>query len=300
VSSALLNIVIGLVTSVLSGSAVLLWRRVASSRILHRKAAFFGLRPGRPCLIVMNNHWQLPGSASHDDVHVMLEIAALAQEAGCRISVIPADDLRERAEDSVEFCIGGPLSNPRTAAHLASYLPGVKQRPISVRSDSGAIMVGRQKFAFKRGKQEYALVAKFTPVYSSCPVIVIYGQRAINSRAAINFLKHNYRTLSKTVESVSKFCLIIQVTSSDAYGPQAAELAADVTSAAFIAPEHPSAATAATASTAATAAMASTAATAATAGPDLRQGHGDGVQGKAHAGPDHRAVDADELQVAPE
>jgi hypothetical protein len=294
VSSALLNIVIGLVTSVLSGTAVLLWRRAASSRIVHRKAAFFGLRPGGPCLIVMNNHWQLPGSASHDDVHVMLEIAALAQEAGCRISVVPTDDLRERAEDSVEFCIGGPLSNPRTAAHLAAYLPGVKQHRISASSDSGAIVVGGRRFAFKRGKQEYALVAKFTPAHSSRPVILIYGQRAINSRAAINFLKHNYRTLSKTVESIGRFCLIIQVTSSDAYGSQAAELAADVTSDAFTAPKHPSAATKATAATAATAAAQPT------ASPDLRQGHRDGVQGQPHAGPDHRAVDANELQVAPE
>jgi hypothetical protein len=239
VSSALLNILIGLVTSVLSGTAVLLWRRAATSRILHRKAAFFGLRPGRPCLIVMNNHWQLPGSASHDDVQVMLEIAALAHEAGCPVTVIPADELRERDEDSVEFCLGGPLSNPRTAAHLAAYLPGVKQRPISARSDSGAIVVGGEKFSFKRGRQEYALVAKFTPSHSRCPVIVIYGQRAINSRAAINFLKHNYKTLSKAVESINEFCLIIAVTSSDAYGAQVAELAADVTSAAFVSSKHP-------------------------------------------------------------
>jgi len=241
VSSALLNIVIGLVTSVLSGTAVLLWRRAATSRLLHRKAAFFGLRPGSPCLIVMNNHWQLPGSASHDDVHVMLELAALAHEAGCPVTVIPADDLRERAEDSVEFCIGGPLSNPRTAAHLAAYLPGVKQRPISARSDSGAIIVGGQKFSFKRGRQEYAVIAKFTQTHSRYPVMVIYGQRAIDSRAAINFVKHNYKALSKAVESVNKFCLIIAVTSSDTYGSQAAELAADVTSAAFTAPKRPSA-----------------------------------------------------------
>jgi hypothetical protein len=245
VSSALLNILIGLVTSVLSGTAVLLWRRAASSRILHRKAAFFGLRPGSPCLIVMNNHWQLPGSASHDDVQVMLEIAALAHEAGCPVNVIPADDLRERDSDSVEFCVGGPLSNPRTGAHLAAYLPGVKQRPISARSDSGAIVVGGRKFAFKRGRQEHALVAKFTPAHSKYPVVVIYGQRAIDSRAAVNFLKNSYKTLSKTVDSVNKFCLIIQVAASDTYGAQAAELAADVTSAAFIAPKHPSATTAA-------------------------------------------------------
>jgi hypothetical protein len=161
VSAALLNIVIGLVTSVLSGTAVLVWRRAASSRVLHRKAAFFGLRPGRRCLIVMNNHWQLPGSASHDDVHVMLEIAALAHEAGCPITV----------------------------------------------------------------------------------------------------------------------------TSSDAYGSDAAELAADVTSAAFTAPKHPPAAHRAQA---------------APRTPDLGQGHGDGVQREANAGPDHGAVDPDELQVAPE
>lgn len=270
-SSALLNIVIGLVTSVLSGGAVLLWRRVASSRVLHRKAAFFGLRPGSPCLIVMNNHWQLPGSASHDDVHVMLEIAALAHEAGCPISVIPADDLRERQEDSVEFCLGGPLSNPRTAAHLAAYLPGVKQRPVNARSDSGAIVVGGRKFGFKKGRQEYALVAKFTPAHSSCPVIVIYGQRAIDSRAAINFLTRNYRTLAKTVESAGKFCLIIGVNASDAYGAQAAELAADVTDAAFAPPKR-----------------------------NLGQRQGDRVQGQPDPGPDHGAVNPDELQVAPE
>jgi hypothetical protein len=282
VSAALLNISIGLITSVVSGTAVLLWRRAARSRLLHRKAAFFGLRPGRPCLIVMNNHWRLAGSASHDDVQVMLEIAALAHETGCPVSVIPADDLRERAEDSTEFCVGGPLSNPRTAAHLAAYLPGVKQRPVSARSDSGAIIVGGSKFAFKRGKQEHALVAKFTPAHSEYPVFLICGQRAIDSRAAVSFLTRNYRALAKDIATAGKFCLIIGVNSADAYGAQAAELAADVTAAAFTAPARPAASPARRRDRA------------------LGQGHGDGVQGEADPGPDHGAVDPDELQVAPE
>jgi hypothetical protein len=58
VSAALLNILIGLVTSVLSGGSVLAWRHVKDARILSRKAAFFG-------------HWQKPGSTSHDDVQAM-------------------------------------------------------------------------------------------------------------------------------------------------------------------------------------------------------------------------------------
>jgi hypothetical protein len=48
---------------------------------------------------------------SHDDVHAMIEVAALAHEAGCPISVLPADDLRENNGDRTEFCIGGPMSN---------------------------------------------------------------------------------------------------------------------------------------------------------------------------------------------
>src|SRR5215813_12444853 len=34
--------------------------------------------------------------------------------------------------------------------------------------------------------------------------------------------------------------------------------------------------------------------------PPSGQSHGNGVQGQPHAGPDHRAVDADVLEIAPE
>jgi hypothetical protein len=82
---------------------------------------------------------------------------------------------------------------------------------------------------------EHALIAKFIPVHSVCPVIVIAGQRPIDNRAAIHFLTREYRKLSKAVDSVDRFCLIVQVTSADTYGYQAAELVADVTAAAFTA-----------------------------------------------------------------
>ncbi len=234
-SAALLNILIGLVTSVLSGGSVLAWRHVKDARILRRKAVFFGLRPGGTCLIIMNNHWQKPGSTSHNDVHTMIEVAALAHEAGCPISVLPADDLRENNGDRTEFCIGGPTSNPRTAGHLATHLPGVRYLPHSTRRDSGAIVVGGKQFLFDHGRRGHALIAKFIPIYSSCPVIVIYGQRSIDNRAAIHFLKREYRKLSRAIDSLDRFCLIIQVTLADTYGYQAAELAADVTDAAFTA-----------------------------------------------------------------
>jgi hypothetical protein len=130
VSAALLNIVIGLVTSVLSGTAVLVWRRAASSRVLHRKAAFFGLRPGRRCLIVMNNHWQLPGSASHDDVHVMLEIAALAHEAGCPITVTSSDAYGSDAAELAADVTSAAFTAPKHAAPAAHRVrPGPPDAP---------------------------------------------------------------------------------------------------------------------------------------------------------------------------
>lgn len=39
---------------------------------------------------------------------------------------------------------------------------------------------------------------------SSRPVIVIYGQRAIDNRAAIHFLKREWRKLSKAIDSVDQ------------------------------------------------------------------------------------------------
>lgn len=239
-SSALLNILIGLVTSILSAGSALLWRRARQAHALNRKSAFFGLTSGRPCLIVLNSHWQLPGATSHNDVHTLLEISALAHEAGCPISVVSADGLREHKQDSVEFCIGGPESNPRTAAHLSAYLPGIRYRPVSAKSDSGAFIIDHKKFLLKRGQQEHAVVAKFTSAQTRYPVLLIYGQRSIDNRAAINFLKENYRLLSKTVDSIDQFCLVVRVTSPHAYGHQVAELAADVTLAAFAAPNHTS------------------------------------------------------------
>jgi hypothetical protein len=233
VSSALINILIGLVTSVLSGTAVLLWRQAAGTRVLRRKAAFFGLRPGGNCLIVMNNHWQLPGSTSHDDVKVMLQAATLAQEAGSQVSLIMADKPPHQQESCVEFCIGGPFSNPRTAAHLAAYLPSVRFRPISDKRSSGAIVVAGRQFTYKRGQQEYALIARFTPRHSSDPVFLICGQRSIDNLAAITFLKREYRLLSKSHGMGTDFCLVIRVISPDTYGYLAAQLEADVTAPVF-------------------------------------------------------------------
>lgn len=177
-SSAFLNIVIGLVTSVLSGGSVWAWQRARNIRILRRKQAFFGLKPYAPCLIVMNHKYDAPGSTAQNDVQVMIRVATLASEIGSKVSVKSCDEVKGINADHTEFCIGGINSNPRTLEYLANYLPGVALKPYSTtRRDSAAIVVGEQRFLFEHGKTEYALVAKFTPPASARPVMIICGRR---------------------------------------------------------------------------------------------------------------------------
>jgi hypothetical protein len=242
VSSAFLNIVIGLVTSIIGGGCVWTWQRVRYTSTLRRKERFFGLQPRGTCLIVMNNKHGMAGAAHHDDVQAMIDVATLASGVGSAVVIESCNDFRGINGDRTEFCIGGPTggSNPRTGAHLAAYLPGVTVTSgvefspgEPVRREPPAIMVGGREFRWRRGEQDYALVAKFTPAGSTRPVIVICGQTALSNRAAIYFLKREYTSLAKNLASIHRFCIVIGIAAAGTYGYQAAELAADLSATAF-------------------------------------------------------------------
>ncbi|TYK51566.1 hypothetical protein FXF68_13225 [Actinomadura decatromicini] len=234
-AAVILNVLIGMVTSVISGGSIWLWQQGRNNRLLHRKAAFFGLGRGVECLIVMNDKYSKPGTTAQHDVHAMIDIATLAAELDSPISVTKGADFRGHNGDSTEFCIGGPArgSNPRTGGHLAAHLPGVKLRPYSSDEDSLAFMVGERRFLCDRRNREHVLIAKFTPRGSTRPVIVLCGQTSVGNRAGIAFLKREYRTLAKTLASTSRFCIMVRVDSIATFGHEATSLAADVTTEAF-------------------------------------------------------------------
>jgi hypothetical protein len=242
-SSALVNIVIGLVTSIIGGGSVWLWQRARNVRLLRRKERFFGLEPGKACLIVMNNKYNMVGSANHNDVQAVIELATLASSLNCPVTIESCNDVHGINGDRTEFCVGGPAggSNPRTGGHLAANLPGVTLCPFDpARRDSMAILAGAERFLWDAGNQEYALVAKFTPTGSSRPVIIICGQTAIANRAAVHYLKREYRKLSPVLRSLDRFCIIVRAAAIGTYGYQASELASDVSEAAFLPPLRPS------------------------------------------------------------
>jgi hypothetical protein len=230
---ALIDVMTGLVAAAVSGTAVWLWQRGRGVRRRRGKAAFFGLRPGRGCVVVMNRHWQAPNAVARPDVYALLEIGGLAEEVGCALSVRSPDEMAEEAADRTEFCIGGPDSNERTAAHLASFLPGVRFLPYTEAGSKVEIIAGEQRFVREPGKVEYALVAKFRPPHAAQPIVVICGQTAVTNRAAIHFVKRHHPTLRRSLTSVDTFALIVRVSSPEVYGHTMVDLDADITAAAF-------------------------------------------------------------------
>lgn len=233
-SAVLFNIVIGLATSILSGGSVWLWQRAKNARILRRKSVFFGLKPGSTCLIALTSRFDNPRAASHQDVQALIEVANLANEIGCPVSVWPSEELHESNGNRTEFCIGGPGSSPRARGHMATHLPGIGWRPYNPsRRDSIAIVAGDQRFLCDPGHREYALVAKFTPTSSAAPVILICGQTSISNRAAINYLKNEYLKVENMISSAERFCIIIRIEAANTYGYQAASLECDISDTAF-------------------------------------------------------------------
>jgi hypothetical protein len=232
---ALQDVLTGLVAAVISGLAVWLWQRGRGIRRRRGKAAFFGLRPGRECLVVINRHWQSPHAVARPDVYALLEVGNLANELNCPVSVRSADELRDEIGDRTEFCIGGPVSNERTAAHLASFLPGVTFVPDSNMDNHVELVLvaDDQRFVREPGKHEYALFAKFRPPNARHPILLICGQTAITNRAAIHFVKQHYPTLRRSFASIEKFAIIVRITSPRVYGHTMVDLDTDITATAF-------------------------------------------------------------------
>ncbi|WP_049568256.1 hypothetical protein [Streptomyces sp. SBT349] len=232
-SSVMLNILIGLITTVISGGSVWLAQRAKAARLWRGKAAFFGIQPGQRCLLILSRHHEKPRATGHRDVRALLEVAPLVEELGGRISVEPADEFLGTNGEATEFCLGGPVANRRSAAHLAHHLPGVAFTPLGPGPDSGAITAGGEEFRLALGEREYAVIAKFTPREASRPVFLICGQVQYANLAAMHFLKRDHRSLSRSLASPERFCLVVRISASRVYGHERVELERDVTAAAF-------------------------------------------------------------------
>jgi hypothetical protein len=232
-----LNIVLGLLTSAIGAGAGWLAQRLRRRRRLERLQAFFGMPGGSDCLLVVNRHVSSPHSHSvhRDDVSALMELAVLVSSCGATPVILTHDQAHEGLGEKAEFCLGGPASNERTAAHLLWRLPSV-----AFHHDSGvpgSITVGDQAYRMEATGPtspgwSYALLARLDPGGGRRPTFLIAGQVAIANHAAVRYLMRHQHELMDRYGPRGSFALMLRVINPVRYGPDEVELVADVTAAA--------------------------------------------------------------------
>ncbi|GGQ83678.1 MULTISPECIES: hypothetical protein [Streptomyces] len=226
------NIVLGVVAAGISAALGWLARTYLWKRRLRRKQAFFGLPENSESLLVVNRDAGSPDLAVHrHDVFALLELAALIKDCGAGAEVVTQDSARQGFGERTEFCVGGPGSNRRMAAHIQAMLPGVR---INTDREPGpdrlAFRIGDEHYRMDPGVTEYVLLARLTAGrrQGGRPVFLFCGQRAINNQAATRYLVRNHERLARKHGNGS-FVLLLKVVNSQAYGPDVVELVEDVT-----------------------------------------------------------------------
>ena len=229
------NIVLGLAAAGISAALGWLARTYLWKRKLRRKQAFFGLPDNSESLLVVNR--EAGGaelSVMRHDVFALLELAALIKDCNAHAQVVAHDAAQQGFGERTEFCVGGPASNRRMAAHLASLLPGIRVNvDPEPGPDRGAFQIGSERYRLEPGKGEYVLLARLTAgqLGGARPVFLFCGQRAITNQAASRYLARNHEKLARK-HGGNTFVLLLKVVNSQAYGPDVVELVADVTRAA--------------------------------------------------------------------
>lgn len=223
------NIVLGVMAAGISASLGWLARNYLWRRRLRRKQAFFGLPGNSECLLVVNREVGNEGAVHRFDVFALLELSALVKDCGANAQIIQHDVAQQGFGERTEFCVGGPVTNRRMAAHLGSLLPGVKvNTDMEPGPDRHSFQIGSERYRLEAGTVEYVILARLTAGQGGRPVFLFCGQRAITNQAATRYLARHHEKLARK-HGANSFVLLLKVVNAQAYGPDVVELVADVT-----------------------------------------------------------------------
>ncbi|MET9845534.1 hypothetical protein ACFZC6_03040 [Streptomyces ossamyceticus] len=229
------NIVLGVIAAGISASLGWFVRTYLWKRKLRRKQAFFGLPENSESLLVVNRDPSSADMAVHRfDVFALLELSALIKDCGAHAQMITQDAAQQGFGERTEFCVGGPVSNRRMAAHIGAMLPGIRfNTDPEPGPDRAAFHIGDDTYRLEPGVTEHVLLARLTTgqPHQARPVFLFCGQRAITNQAATRYLARHHERLHRKY-GTGNFVLLLKVVNSQAYGPDVVELVADVTRAA--------------------------------------------------------------------
>ena len=232
------NVLLNIVASVITGTAVWLGQRALWRRRLRRRRRFFGVGADEDCLLVVNRHASSPSDRSvhRTDVVALLELSGVLRECGARTEVIFHDQATEGLGLRTEFCVGGPGSNTRTAAHLRWGLPGLTMESSAAQFERATIRVGSEAYVRQPDLVEHVVLARIVRPGQRRPVFLVCGQTAVANRAGVGYLVSHQRELVRAHGLDGRFCLVLRVLEPGVYGPNLVELVGDVTAEAFAGP----------------------------------------------------------------
>ncbi|NYI07293.1 hypothetical protein [Allostreptomyces psammosilenae] len=236
----LLQIALGLLASALSAGFGWAARQAVARRARRRMQDFFGLRPDTEALLVVPRHMSGRENSVHrDDVLALTALAVLARECGGRVVLQAHDAVRRGLGDKTEFCVGGPVANARSAAHLRWRLPGLRVEEEPDRPTApGVFRIGER--TYRRGPDAaYVVLARLASPDDGTgapghPVFLVCGQTAVTNQAGAQYLARHHRELARSVRrgrgrGDADLCLLLRVVDTASYGPDVVELVADVT-----------------------------------------------------------------------
>jgi hypothetical protein len=235
------DLTINLLASAIAGLAVWISQKIFKYRKMARIKAFFGLSGSTAFLVVAKQaRSEYPNSIEQADVSAMVELAVLLKSCDVTPRFFMHHDDVPGVGEEVEFCIGGPMANVRTAAHLRWHFPGITQSLFAQNPDGLTIYVGDKKFSRVRAEVDYALVSRVFVNEERSPIFIIFGQTALANEAAARYLVKERDLLARKYGNSGNFCFVLGVFGREVYGSHFVRFIEDVTEPAF-APTPPGA-----------------------------------------------------------
>lgn len=236
------DLAVNLLASAIAGLAVWLSQRLVRVRRLARLRAFVGAGVGADCTVAVSRHAASSHSMSvhRRDVAAVVEVATLLKQCGATADVIVSEADRRGIGDSTEFCIGGPSTNPRTAAHLARFVPALTIDSFQSDPDGLTFHLAGKQFRRIPGVEEFVLVFRIpVQVGARRPLWVICGQTARCNHAAARYLAAQAPAMARTYDSRAGLAFALKVVNPAAYDHRYVELVAEFTPEQLRAPRGP-------------------------------------------------------------